>query len=253
MFPTLLHIGPITIHTYGVFVALGFLAGFQYLVRRAVREGIPEKPIVDLVLYALIAGLAGARLMYVLLNLPYYLSAPREIFAIWSGGLVYYGGFIAAALVVILLPARRRKLTLWPLADLLAPALALGHALGRIGCFFAGCCYGAPSSAPWAVVFSNPESFAPCHVPLHPVQLYEAAGNLVLFAGLDRLSRRAHPSGAVFASYLVFYGILRFAVELFRGDERGQLIFSLSTGQSFSLAAIAAGILLFLLRYRRYD
>jgi hypothetical protein len=97
MFPTLLHIGPFTIHTYGVFVALGFLAGFQYLVSRAARAGMPEKSVIDLVLYTIIAGLIGARLMYVLFNLPYYLRSPLEIFAVWTGGLVYYGGFISGA------------------------------------------------------------------------------------------------------------------------------------------------------------
>lgn len=244
MFPTFLKLGPLTIRTYGLMVAIGLFVALQYLLYSAKKKNIPENRVLDMVLYAVVAGLVGARLAYVLFTLPYYAQHPIEIFKIWEGGLVYYGGFIAGALAVIGYVRVHRDMRLWVLADLLAPALALGHVFGRIGCFFAGCCYGAPTHLPWAVTFCNPESLAPAGIARHPTQLYEAFGNLVIFGLLDRYNRSKHREGDTFAAYLILYGLLRFNVELLRADERGVFLLGLSPGQGVSLVAIAIGVVL---------
>lgn len=248
MLPTLLHIGPFTIRTYGLFVAIGIFAGLRYMLYAAKKNNIPGNKVLDLVLYAVAAGIIGARLAYVLTSLPYYAQHPVEIFKLWEGGLVYYGGFIAGAIAVVAYVFSHRELRLWRLADIVAPALALGHVFGRIGCFFAGCCYGAQCTLPWAVTFSNPESFAPAGVSRHPTQLYEAFGNLVIFILLDRYNRSTHREGLAFAVYLVFYGVLRFCVEFLRADERGAFVLGMSPGQAISIIAMAAGIVIFIAR-----
>lgn len=246
MFPTLLHIGPFTIRTYGLFVAVGFFFGLQYLLRRAARNAVPEKNMLDMTLYAVVAGLLGARLTYVLQNWGFYRAHPADIFRLWEGGLVFFGGFIAGAAAAVWYVRAHRGLRLGMIADMTAPALALGHMFGRLGCFFAGCCYGLPASLPWAVTFCNPESIAPTGIPRHPTQLYEAAANLGLFLFLERFRRRPHREGSVFSVYLVLYGVIRFLIEFLRGDDRGRFIAGLSPSQLVSLLIVAGGTYLFL-------
>ncbi|MHB9156376.1 MAG: prolipoprotein diacylglyceryl transferase [Endomicrobiales bacterium] len=248
MFPTLIQIGPLTIRTYGLMVAIGLFVGLRYLLSQAKARNIPENRILDIVLYSIVAGLAGARLTYVLFNWQYYARNLGEIFRIWEGGLVYYGGFAAGAVAVIVYRHFHRETSLLVLADILAPAMALGHVFGRLGCFFAGCCYGAPSQLPWAVTFRNAESLAPLGVALHPAQLYEAFGNLVIFFLLAGYNRSPHREGNTFSAYLFLYGLLRFSVEFLRADDRGGTLLGFSPGQMISAAAVAAALLLMLFR-----
>ena len=139
MHPILFKLGPITIYTYGLFIALAFLASIYLAARSAKREGIDSQKIIDLSFYLMLAAIIGSRLLYVLLNFKYYLSAPGAIWQIWEGGLVFYGGLIAAAAVSFIY-IRKKGLNLWQITDIFAPSLALGQAIGRWGCFFAGCC-----------------------------------------------------------------------------------------------------------------
>ncbi len=248
MFPVLLQLGPFTLRTYGLMVALGFFVGLKYLLARARERGIAENHVLDAVLYTVVAGLAGARLMYVIVNWPVYAGHPGDIFKLWEGGLVFYGGFTAGTLAVLSYVSFHRDIPLWRFGDLIAPAVALGHFFGRLGCFFAGCCYGSASHLPWAVKYGNPLCFAPLGVPLHPVQLYEAFANLAVFFVLDRYNRRDHPEGRAFALYLFLYGAIRFAAEFLRGDERGGFAAGMSPGQLISLAAIPVAAYIFLRR-----
>jgi phosphatidylglycerol:prolipoprotein diacylglycerol transferase len=245
MHPILFSFGPLTIRTYGFLVALGLFAALHYLVRTAKRKNIPENAILDLVLYAVVAGMIGARLTYVALNWGFYVRHPADIFKIWEGGLVFYGGFLAGAAAVIVFLRQRQELRLWTMADLIAPALALGHFFGRLGCFFAGCCYGVPSTLPWAVRFTHPDSLCQNPLPLHPVQLYEAAGNLALFFVLDWYNRGEHREGNTFAWYLLFYGVLRFLMEFLRMDDRGGFIAGMSPSQLVALVMMVIAIALF--------
>lgn len=243
MYPLLFEYGRITIFTYGVLVACGFLAGLWVGERQAERFGIERRKFQDVTFVLLLGALAGARLFYVLLEWEQFVSNPLEIVALWRGGLVFYGGFIGAGLA-ILWYARARGLPVWSLGDAIAPGLALGQAFGRLGCFFAGCCYGAPCDLPWAVRFQHPRGLVPPErwgVPLHPTQLYEALANLVLFGLLWGLAKHRRFPGQVFGAYLAAYPLVRFVLEFFRADPRGAWG-PLSTSQILGIPLFVFGI-----------
>lgn len=248
MHPDLFRIGPITIHTYGVMVATGFLLGIGLAIRQARKEGIPPERISDLSFYLLIAAIIGSRILYIILNPGPYIKNPLAIFKIWEGGLVFYGGLILAVITGVIY-IKRQGLNLWQIADVFAPSIAIGHAIGRLGCFFAGCCHGRPAEVPWAVTFTDPHSLAPLGIPLHPVQLYEAFGEFFIFIMLIFLRKRKTFRGELFWTYVVLYSILRFSVEFFRGDAaRGMLTEGLSLAQAISVIMffIAIGFMTFL-------
>ena len=244
MHPILFKLGPITIYTYGLFIALAFLASIYLAALSAKREGIDSQKIIDLSFYLMLAAIIGSRLLYVLLNFKYYLSAPGAIWQIWEGGLVFYGGLIAAAAVSFIY-IRKKGLNLWQITDIFAPSIALGQAIGRWGCFFAGCCYGKPTDLPWAITFHDPASLAPLGIPLHPTQLYSSLKDLIIFAILILLQKRKKFHGQLFWAYVLFYAVLRFIVEFFRGDPRcflpGEL---LSTAQVIGIALFLLAIVM---------
>jgi phosphatidylglycerol---prolipoprotein diacylglyceryl transferase len=251
--PILFEYGSLAIYTYGVFVALGFIAAFWVGEREADRFGLGRRAFQDLGFLIVIGAIAGSRLFFVLLEWEHFVEKPLEIFALWKGGLVFYGGFVGAGLAGLWY-ARSRSLPLWTAADCVAPALALGQAFGRVGCFFAGCCYGAASHLPWAVSFDNPRSIVPLErlgIGLHPTQLYEAAANLALFLLLYfYLGRHRRFEGQLFGVYLVAYPALRFLIEFFRGDPRGGLG-PLSTSQVLGIPLFFFGLWILLSRRQR--
>lgn len=254
MYPVLFEFGRLKIYTYGFFVAAGAVAAILFARRRARQTGLDPNRITDLCFYLVIAAILGSRLFYVAVNLEYFSAAPLEIFKIWSGGLVFYGGFIAA-LITGLLYTRRQGLPLGKTADIAAMALPLGHFFGRIGCFFAGCCYGQTCDLPWAVTFAHPDSLAPLHVPVHPTQLYSAAANLAIFLLLFSLRNQQRLSGRLFLLYMFAYGILRSVIEIFRGDDRGAfLLDTFSVSQVLGIgAALGALVLFFVLGRKRQE
>jgi phosphatidylglycerol:prolipoprotein diacylglycerol transferase len=237
----------LTLRTYGALIALAFLAALRIAKRGAALRGLPEKFLMDLSMVLVLSGLVGARLFYVVLNPEYYLARPWEIFKIWEGGLVFYGGFLAAAAAGFFY-SRHHQMPVATVADCLTPGLALGQAIGRWGCFFAGCCYGKPSTMPWAVRFKDPNSLAPLNITLHPVQIYEALGSLVIaFTLWAHLTKRPDaPKGQTFWLYVFSYGLLRFFMEMFRGDDRGPLWAGLYPSQAVAVMAmlVAASILI---------
>jgi phosphatidylglycerol---prolipoprotein diacylglyceryl transferase len=243
MHPILIRVGPLTIHTYGFLVALGFLAGIGFAVRQAKKEGIPTDRVLDLSFYVLIAAIIGSRLLFIFINAGHYLKNPVDMFKIWEGGLVFYGGVLLAVPTAIWY-VKKTGLGFWNTADIFAPSIAIGHAFGRLGCFAAGCCYGKLSEAlPWSVVFSDPECLAPLNVALHPVQLYESAGEFINFAILFALRRNKKFDGQMFMTYLLLYGVLRFIVEFFRGDTaRGFLVGPVSVSQGISMLIVLVAI-----------
>jgi phosphatidylglycerol:prolipoprotein diacylglycerol transferase len=250
MFPVLLKIGPLTVRTYGLMVAVGFFLSLQYILYRAKKKGLPENKVLDVVLYTIVAGLIGGRLAYVLLNWSFYVRHFPKVFQIWEGGLVFYGGFAAGLVVIIMYGNKHREFGFMKFADILAPAVALGHFFGRLGCFSAGCCYGLPSKMPWAVTFTNENALAPLNISLHPTQLYEAFTNIVIFFVLDWFNRYEHPRGQAIGAYLFFYGVVRFHIEFLRGDDRGSFIFGLSPSQNIAVISVVAGIVILVLSKR---
>ena len=240
MLPDLFSVGPLTIHTYGVFVALGFVTGILVTVKLGKDQGIPPQQVMDMAFFMILWAIVGSRLLYILINVSYYRAHPLDAFKIWQGGLVFSGGLIAVAGAMTWY-LRRHRLSFWVTGDLWAPALALGQALGRIGCFMAGCCYGQPTDLPWGVIFCHPHTLAPQNIPLHPTQAYSALGGFAIFFILLFLYSRRKFQGQVFLWYLILHSTARLFVERFRGDERGLL-----PGTDMTLTQLLATVILIL-------
>lgn len=241
---------PFGLPTYGLLVALGFLTALWLAERLARRHGFAPHVVQDTAVWACIAGLLGAKIALLVVEPSGWREAWRTLF---QGG-VFYGGFIAAVAAVLFL-CHRRKLDPHALGDVLAAPLALGHAFGRVGCFLAGCCFGSECSAPWAVHYSHPDSMPvqsgiPSFVGLHPVQIYEAAGNLLIAGAMLLLLARRRFPGQVFWTYAAVYGAFRFTVENWRGDERGSLG-PFTTSQAVGLVALVAGLTMLAVQSRR--
>lgn len=217
MHPDLFKIGSITIHTYGVFVALGIFSAISLAMRLANKEGIPPSIISDMCFWIIIWGIIGARFVYVLMNISYYIRFPLEILELWKGGLVFSGALISACLVAGVY-VKKYSLNFWIIGDIIAPCASLGQAIGRIGCFMAGCCYGKSTNIPWAVTFHNPNSLAPLNIPLHPTQLYHFLACLIIFFCLMWLWKHKSFDGQVFLWYLLMHSLQRLIIERFRGD-----------------------------------
>ncbi|MBI3405178.1 MAG: prolipoprotein diacylglyceryl transferase [Acidobacteria bacterium] len=248
MHPVLFHLGPVTIHTYGVLVATGVLLALFLCESRARVAGVPPDRVWNLGIYMVLAGILGSKLWLLIQDYDYYWKDPRRILetATLQAAGAYYGGLFAAVVVAVVY-ARRAHLKFLPLADIYSAPLALGHAVGRIGCFTAGCCWGKETALPWAVTFHD--SYAanlvgvPLGVHMHPVQLYESALDFLLFGFLLWLTRRQKFAGQVFAAYIALYGVIRFATEFFRGDPDRTMLFnrSLSLMQVVSVGLLLVG------------
>ncbi|WDP88762.1 MAG: prolipoprotein diacylglyceryl transferase [Desulfobacter sp.] len=250
MYPILLEIGSLKLYTYGLFLALGFMTAIWFTKRNARFYGISHQTVSDLFFAILVSAIVGARLLYVGINFKDYQNNFLEMFKIWNGGLVFFGGFIASVAAAVIF-CRIRKLEVWKTADVLAPGLALGHAVGRFGCFFAGCCYGRACDLPIAVTFSHPESLAPLHTALHPTQLYMVGTNFVLFLILLAIQRRKRFTGMVFLSYVMLYSLFRAVVEFFRGDFRGDFFFEfISLSQGIGLVVSCLALIFMVIRFR---
>jgi len=232
-------------------VAMGFLLGLATAMREARLSGEDPQQLVDMALYILLGAIIGSRVLYVLVSWGEFAPNPLQIFMIWKGGLVFYGG-LAMAVLVIIWYTRRNHMSLLKTLDICAPALALGHAVGRIGCFSAGCCYGKETSVPWAVTFTDPRSLAPLNVALHPVQLYESFSLFLIFLVLMALRRRQSFDGQVAWTYVLLYAGARFVLEFFRGDPRGFVLGgALSTSQFLGLLAVPVAVFLWWRGWRK--
>ena len=242
--------------TYGLFFAVGAVLAWWWFVRRARTLGLPQEPVFNLAFYTLLAGLVGAKLTLIAIDLPYYLANPVEILATIRSAGVLMGGILAGALTFVVF-ARRHGLPLFALGDALVAPVAVAQAIGRLGCFAAGCCWGRTTDGWCAVRFTNvaahEQTGVPLDVPLVPTQLIEFGFDLAL-AGLLTWAwrRRLRPEGTVGWLYLVLYGLGRGIIEHWRGDSvRGVWLHgALSTSQLFSIASIAIGAF-FLVRDRR--
>ena len=253
------------LHTYGVAIAVGFVVAIIVAVRQARREGIPADVVLDLSFWILIASMVGSRVLFIIVNLDDYVADPLALVKVWQGGLVFYGGFLGAV-AASWWYCNKHGISFLRIADLMIPSVAIGHVFGRLGCYAAGCCHGLPTgSDAFGAVFTASGTVVARNqllgVTLHPTQLYEALGELVIFASLALLRRRKRFHGQLLVAYLLMYSILRSVNEMFRGDhERGMLtawdLFGdsrpelLSTSQLISLimAGVAVGLLVWLTR-----
>ncbi len=218
MFPRLFQIGSFSLPTYGALVAIAFLTALWLTTKFAKEHGVNSEKVVNLGVYCALVGMLGAKIMMIALD-PEYRVHPGEIFTretLQSAG-IFYGGFIAALLFAYFY-MRRQRLAVLPTADLFAPGVAIGHGIGRLGCFAAGCCWGKPTSLPWAVTFTSKDTTTgvPLGVPLHPTQLYEALAEGIICLILIWRLKRGHQDGQIIGLYLLLYGMVRFAVEFLR-------------------------------------
>jgi len=253
MHPVLFHIGPLNLYTYGLFVALGFMTAIWVSKKNAAPLGISSQTITDIFFVILISALLGSRLLYVLINFDSFKNNLLDIFKIWNGGLVFFGGFLASV-VTTAVYLKLKKFNIWKIADIIAPGVALGHAVGRIGCFFSGCCYGKACDLPFAIKFTNPESLAPIGVYLHPTQIYSVFSNLILFFILSWLQKREKKfNGMVFLCYIMLYSLFRSIIEFFRGDFRGDFFFEfLSMSQGIGLMVSLIAFIFLIKLYRPF-
>ncbi len=255
MFPILFRLGSLTIYAYGFFLALGFILGLILAARTARKQGIAFERVVDLFFYTVLSAIIGSRILFVLVNFDAYRQNPLQIFKIWEGGLIFNGGRLLA-IGVTCFDLGGHGLPVWGFADCFSPSIAAGLFFGRLGCFFAGCCYGKETSLPWGVIFTDPNSLARLNVPLHPTQLYEAANNLAIFFFLKWTEDRKTFDGQLFWLFLLLYSVTRFLIEMLRGDPRGSLFQGLlSTSQEIGilLALVSLFMLFYLKKVQRME
>lgn len=238
MYPELFRIGNFVVSSYGVMVAIAFLVAYFLGDREFRRRGLPQNALSDMLVAAVVGGVVGAKLMYIFENVPLreFLSNPIP-HLLERGGLTWYGGFLLGVLGVWLV-ARKHRLGGWQVGDALAPSLAIGYAIGRIGCFLVGDDYGTPCSLPWCIAF--PRGFPPTTERVHPTQLYETLIMSGVFFLLWRLRKRRAPTGWLFSLYLMLAGAERFLIEFIRNTTPSPIP-GLTWAQVIALGLIAVG------------
>jgi phosphatidylglycerol---prolipoprotein diacylglyceryl transferase len=255
VFPQLFHLGKYAIPTYGVLVATGVLMGLWISVRNSARQGIQPERAWDFGIAVVLAGILGSKILYVILDWRTYVEHPTEIFSLATlqAGGVFSGGLIGAFIVAWWF-LRKYQMPALPTCDAFSPGLALGHAIGRLGCFAAGCCYGKETTHWWGVTFTNPiantNAGTPLGTALEPTQLIESAAELIIFGVLTWMFRRKKFDGQIFGAYLFLYGFARFFIEFLRDDPgRGGPYFGVLSGtQLISIGLVLAGGMLWYFR-----
>jgi phosphatidylglycerol---prolipoprotein diacylglyceryl transferase len=254
MHPILFEIRGFPVYTYGVLLAAAYLLGLQFALARAKARGLDPNRVMDLGIWIIVSALIGAKLLLLIVEWDTYGRNPSELVTLVRSGGVFYGGLILAVLVAFWYLWRHR-MPVWSVSDVFAPGIALGHVIGRMGCFFAGCCFGKPTSVAWAVTFHSEYAArnvgTPINIPLHPTQLYEAGAELLILGLLIATERKGRPfAGRTFWGYMLLYGISRFIIEFYRGDVRGT-VGMFSTSQFVSLLIVPISIVMLVLLSRR--
>lgn len=254
MHPILFEVAGFPVYTYGLLLAAAYLLGLQFALARARRRGLDPNRVMDLGIWIIVAALLGAKLLLFVVEFDAFRRDPREVLNLARSGGVFYGGLIAAV-VVALWYLRRHRMPVWTVTDVFAPGIALGHVIGRLGCLFAGCCFGRPTSVPWAITFHSEYAArnvgTPLGIPLHPTQLYEAGAELVILILLLATERKGRPyPGRTFWIYMLLYAMSRFVIEFYRNDPRG-MVGDLSTSQFVSLLLAPLSVVMLVVLARR--
>ncbi len=232
---------------YGIMTALGYLSAILYCLKYKQRLNISKEALLDILFYLILGALLGGKLLFIFLNWDSFETS--SLIEKLRYGFVFYGGLLGACAVGFW-SIKKYKLPFFKTADFFAPALALGHAIGRIGCFLAGCCYGKVAPESLGVHYTNPDSLVPLHlhdIPLYPVQLIEAVSVFILFLILNRISNKKHLAGTITAVYVLGYAVIRFFTEFMRADDRGAFILGFSPSQIIALL-LATAITIFLIK-----
>ncbi len=247
MYNDLFSIGPLTFHTYGLMTGIGIVAAYLAAERLAKKRSLDFEQIFGLVISCLIFGYAGSKLLYILTVLPQLIANPGMLRDILSTGWVVFGGLLGGIFGGWVF-CRYKKLPAWKYYDVGLPAVALAQGFGRLGCFFAGCCYGVETDSTFSIVFSHSD-FAPNHVHLVPTQLIMSAGDFLLFFFLLwYLEKKQKNDGETAALYLILYSAGRFVVEFWRGDLIRGAVGPLSTSQFIGLFTLAVGLAMLAVR-----
>lgn len=237
-----INIGPVTIHMYGLMIAVGFISALFVTSYRGKKKGLDEDIIYGLFYCALIGGLLGTRILYYIVEIPSILKDPSILWN-FKNGYVVYGGIIGGILVCYLY-CKLKKADFLSYFDIVMPSVSMAQGFGRLGCFFAGCCYGRETDAWYGITFNN-SNFAPNGVSLIPTQLISSFGDFIFAAILMFYASKEPKKGRVAAMYLMLYGVGRFIVEFLRNDYRGS-VGVLSTSQLISIAIIAIGVIFYM-------
>lgn len=219
MYPILFYIGNFPLRAWGILVALGIIAGLWLSVRLARKENLDPQKVIDFSIYAVLGGIIGARLWEVIFGWEKFSSNLAEALKFWDGGLSIQGG-VVAGLIICIWFVRKSKLPAWRFADVLAPGLILGQAIGRIGCLLNGDAYGVPTNLPIGVIYNEgtPAFAAYGAQPLFPAEIIESAADIAVLFILLRIFRRKPFDGLVALSYFLLYSIVRFILEFWRSD-----------------------------------
>ncbi len=242
----LFSIGPFTVHGYGLMIGIGVLCCIFMGMRRAGKYKMREEAVIDIALFGLLAGFIGAKLLYILVEFETFLKDPMSV--IGSEGFVVYGG-ISAGVAAAIIYCRVKKDVFLEYFDLLSPCIALAQGFGRIGCQFAGCCFGKETDGPLGIVFHESQ-YAPNNIRLIPTQLISSGLDFLLFFSLIWYAKRKKGDGQIGGLYLILYSIGRFILEFYRGDLIRGNVGALSTSQFISIFTVAAGAALFVMSGR---
>jgi phosphatidylglycerol---prolipoprotein diacylglyceryl transferase len=234
----LLKIGPITVHGYGLMIAIGVIAAYLTAEYRAKKKGLNHEKILDLTIWCAVGGILGAKLLYCLVMIKDLIADPKSIL-LSQDGFVVYGGIIGGILSGFIF-CKKYKLEFIKYFDLVMPSIALAQGFGRIGCVFAGCCYGLETKGPFGIIFPE-SSFAPAGIPLIPTQIISSGLNFIHFFVLILLAKHVKRDGQIAGFYLIFYSVGRFILEFFRGDIARGSVGSLSTSQFISIFLFVIG------------
>lgn len=246
MYPILFQFGHFGLRSYGVVVALSFFVGLWLSTKEARRKGIDPRLIQDFAVYALLGGIIGARLYFILFSDPaFYLKNPWEIFAVWHGGIGVIGSLFGGALVALWY-CWKKGISFWKLGDTLTPGTALGQTVGQFACLFNGDSYGKPTDLPWAITHTDPRSLAPLNVPLHPIEIYEMAAYFMVFLIVWSTRNKYRADGFAFFTYLSAYGVARYFIEFFRGHP-AIFAWGIPAAQVISAALVFASLVSFFL------
>jgi len=257
LFPDLIKIGDFTIHTYGVFVALGLIASYLTALYFGKKEGLDSKKIDNLFMFTILGGIIGARIAYIIEHGEQFRSF-LDYFAVWKGGIDWFGAFLGGGAVLIFL-LKRYKIPILKIGDVAGISIIIGHAIGRIGCTCAGCCYGkpVPSDSPFkdfAITFPEHEhTSAPAGIPLYPTQPVEALGNFLIFGILFFIYRKKQFDGQILSLYLILYGLERFLLEFWRGVTPPLPFVGITWNQIISLSMVLAGILIYIYGMKKHE
>jgi phosphatidylglycerol---prolipoprotein diacylglyceryl transferase len=250
VYPVLFQCWGFVLPSFGVILAIAFLSGFFWTLRRAAQKGESPDVLMEIYCWVIVAALVGARVCYLLFFPQLFFSNPVGVL-FNQGGLVWYGGMVGVV-GMLMVYTRWRKINFWKLGDIITPPAALGLAIGRVGCVLSGCCYGSHCDLPWAIRY--PTSHLTSGLPVHPVQLYETLCLLVLIAVMQWIEKRGKYFGPVTCMFFIGYGLIRFSLEYIRGDRLVWITgLNLSASQVISVGFMVLGLIIWRWRRQRYQ